>query len=227
MKVRNINNRVNNTSFKAKEFAVVDVAIKNITQSFKVYSLDYDDRVFLDNMASNIKLKSLTAGSGFKDGVLRTWKRIINNAVLMSGFTTPQKSFLFVKDNKPCGIISYKDMQDCYLDNVASWPVSKNKYVKYTGMSMLKFLFHNCEKNNVKRIGLDVVSNSRIDLDTFYSKFGFIKNMSSERTFITDLYIPRGRMLEYSKQLDAFIKITEVENPSTVNLKKITNINYT
>ncbi len=227
MKVRNINNRVNNTSFKAKEFAVVDVAIKNITHTFKVYSLDYDDRVFLDNMASNIKLKSLTAGSGFKDSILRTWKRIINNAVLMSGFTTPQKSFLFVKDNKPCGIISYKDMQDCYLDNVASWPVSKNKYVKYTGMSMLKFLFHNCEKNNVKRIGLDVVSNSRIDLDTFYSKFGFIKNMSSERTFITDLYIPRGRMLEYSKQLDSCIKITEVENPSTVNLKKITNINYT
>lgn len=227
MKVRNINNRVNNTSFKAKEFAVVDVAIKNITQSFKVYSLDYDDRVFLDNMASNIKLKSLTAGSGFKDGVLRTWKRIINNAVLMSGFTTPQKSFLFVKDNKPCGIISYKDMQDCYLDNVASWPVSKNKYVKYTGMSMLKFLFYNCEKNNVKRIGLDVVSNSRIDLDSFYSKFGFIKNLSSERTFLTDLYIPRGRMLEYSKQLDSCIKITEVENPSTVNLKKITNINYT
>ena len=227
MKVRNINNRVNNTSFKAKEFAVVDVAIKNITQSFKVYSLDYDDRVFLDNMASNIKLKSLTAGSGFKDGVLRTWKRIINNAVLMSGFTTPQKSFLFVKDNKPCGIISYKDMQDCYLDNVASWPVSKNKYVKYTGMSMLKFLFHNCEKNNVKRIGLDVVSNSRIDLDSFYSKFGFIKNLSSERTFLTDLYIPRGRMLEYSKQLDSFIKIKEIESSKSVDLKKITNINFT
>lgn len=227
MKVRNINNRVNNTSFKAKEFAVVDVAIKNITQSFKVYSLDYDDRVFLDNMASNIKLKSLTAGSGFKDSILRTWKRIINNAVLMSGFTTPQKSFLFVKDNKPCGIISYKDMQDCYLDNVASWPVSKNKYVKYTGMSMLKFLFHNCEKNNVKRIGLDVVSNSRIDLDSFYSKFGFIKNLSSERTFLTDLYIPRGRMLEYSKQLDSFIKIKEIESSKSVDLKKITNINFT
>ena len=227
MKVRNINNRVNNTSFKAKEVAVVDVAIKNITQTFKVYRLDYDDRVFLDNMASNIKLKSLTAGSGFKDSILRTWKRIINNAVLMSAFANPQKSFLFVKDNKPCGIISYKDIQDCYLDNVASWPIAKNKYVKYTGMSMLKFLFHNCEKNNVKRIGLDVVSNSRIDLDSFYSKFGFIKNLSSERTFMTDLYIPRGRMIEYSKQLDSFIKIKEIESSKSVDLKKITNINYT
>lgn len=227
MKVRNINNRVNNTSFKAKEFAVVDVAIKDVAHSFKVYSLDYDDRVFLDNMASNIKLKSLTLGSGFKDSILRTWKRIINNAVLMSAFANPQKSFLFVKGSKPCGIITYKDMQDCYLDNIASWPVSQNKYVKYTGMSMLKFLFHNCENSNVKRIGLDVVSNSRIDLDNFYSKFGFIKNPSSERTFMTDLYIPRGRMMEYSKQLDSFIKIKEIESPKSVNLKKITNINFT
>ena len=227
MKVRNINSKVNNTSFKAKEFAVVDVAIKGVAHSFKVYSLDYDDRVFLDTMSSNIKLKALTLGSGIKDGILRTWKRIINNAVLMSGFTTPQKSFLFVEGNKPCGIITYKEMTDSYLDNVAAWPVAQNKFVKYTGLSMLKFLFYNCEKANVKRIGLDVISKSHIDLYNFYSKLGFIKNLGTERTFMTDLYIPRGRMIEYSKQLDSFIKVKEIESPKSVNLKKITNINYT
>ena len=212
-------------AFKAREYAVIKTTLQNCSQTLNAYKLEYSDRNFLDVMSAGIKLKKLTEGQNYPDRMLRSWKKIINNAVLMAGFDEPQNSFLLVKDKTPCAIISYKNMPDCYLDNIASWPVSQNNYVKLAGTSLFKLLFYNCEKNNTRKIGLDVLKNSRIDLKKYYSGLGFVDNSNTEQ-FITDMYISRAKMLETARNMDSFIKIQEVQNPLRVNLSKILNIKF-
>ena len=151
--------------------------------------------------------------------------RIINNAIMMATFDEPQCSFLLAKGKKPFSIMSYKNLPDCYLDNIASWPVSKNNYVKLAGASMFKLLFHNCEKANTQKIGLDVMPNSCINLRKYYANMGFEPNPNKEK-FITDMFISRTKMLEISKQMDSFIKIKEIENPKTINPSKVLNIKF-
>lgn len=219
MKINGLNNTNKNVAFnfKAREYAVVKTAFQGCNQVFDVFKLEYSDVKFLDVMSSRIRLKKLTEGEGYKDNVLRSWKKIINNAVLMSGFDEPQSSFLLAKDKTPCAIMSYKNLPDCYLDNIASWPVSHNNYIMLAGASMFKLLFHNCEKNSTRRIGLDLLKNSRIDLKKYYERMGFVHNPDSEK-FITDMCLSRTKMLQTSKQMDSFIKISEVEDPRRVNL---------
>ena len=121
--------------------------------------------------------------------------------------------------------MSYKNLPDCYLDNIASWPVSKNNYVKLAGASMFKLLFHNCEKNNTQKIGLDLLHNSRINLEKYYSRLGFEQNFDNKK-FITDLFLSRTKMLETSKQMDSFVKVDEITNPVNVNLFKVLDTTF-
>lgn len=225
MKIDRICNSNKNISFKAREYALIKTVFQGRSQTFRAYRLEYADRNFLEKMSAEIKLKKLTEGENYSDKILRSWKKIINNAVLMAGFDEPQNSFLLVKDKTPCAIISYKNITDCYLDNIASWPVAKNSYVKLAGASLFKLLFYNCEKNNTGKIGLDVLKNSRIDLKKYYARLGFVTNTDSEK-FITDMCLNRSKMLEISKQMDSFIRVTEVQNPQRVNLSKILNTQF-
>lgn len=225
MKINGINTHNNKINFKAREYAVIKTSLNGVEQIFQAYKLEYADRNFLDVMSSEIKLKKLTEGENYPDNILRSWKRIINNAILMSGFEQPQCSFLLAKDKKPCSIMNYRNMPDCYLDNIASWPVSKNNYVKLAGASMFKLLFHNCEKENTKRIGLDLLHRSRINLIKYYTRLGFVDNPDTKK-FITDMCMSRTKMLETSKQMDSFIKISEKENQQRVDLFNVLDTNF-
>ena len=226
MKINELSYRKNNNiNFKAREYAIVKTNLNNIQQIFKAYKLEYADRNFLDVMSAGIKLKKLTEGENYSNNVLRSWKRIINNAIMMATFDEPQCSFLLAKGKKPFSIMSYKNLPDCYLDNIASWPVSKNNYVKLAGASMFKLLFHNCEKNNTQKIGLDLLHNSRINLEKYYSRLGFEQNFDNKK-FITDLFLSRTKMLETSKQMDSFVKVDEITNPVNVNLFKVLDTTF-
>ncbi len=226
MKIQKTNRLQNTINFKAREYALIRTVLKNGEQQvFSAYRLDYSDRTFLEKMSSNIRLKTLTEIQHYPDKILRSWKKIINNAVLMAGFNEPEHSFLLVKEKTPCAIMNYKSMPECYLDNIASWPVSKNNNVKLAGASMFKLLFHNCEKANTQKIGLDVMPNSCINLRKYYANMGFEPNPNKEK-FITDMFISRTKMLEISKQMDSFIKIKEIENPKTINPSKVLNIKF-
>lgn len=225
MKINSLKSNHTKNNFKAREFALIKTAMNGVEQTFTVYSLDYKDTKYLDLMSSKILLKKLTAANNFKNKILDSWKNIINNAILMSGFDEPQKTYLLTYKNKSCAIMSYKNTINGYLDNVASWPTGVNEYVKLAGTSMFKLLFHNCEKDGTKNLFLDLVKYSPIDLDKYYTNLGFDRNLSSN-IFVSDMYITRSKMLEMSKELDAFIKIEELKKTQDVNLKKILDTNY-
>ena len=225
MEINSSFNRNKQISFKAREFAVINTVFKDCGSSFRAYKLEYSDRNFLDSMAFAIKLKKLTESQKFPESVLTLWKKVINNAVLMSSFEEPQTSFLLVNNKKPCAIMNYKDLDNCYLDNIASWPVAKDKHIKFSGLSLLKLLFYNCEKHNTSKIGLDVLRNSNINLKKFYEALGFVENPCRDN-FATDMVISREKMLLISKKLDTIMQIKEIENPKKVNLSKTLDIRF-
>ena len=200
MEINSSFNRNKQISFKAREFAVINTVFKDCGSSFRAYKLEYSDRNFLDSMAFAIKLKKLTESRKFPESVLTLWKKVINNAVLMSSFEEPQTSFLLVNNKRPCAIMNYKDLDNCYLDNIASWPVAKDKHIKFSGLSLLKLLFYNCEKHNVENPCRD--------------------------NFDTDMVISREKMLLISKKLDTIMQIKEIENPKKVNLSKTLDIRF-
>lgn len=225
MKIQNLQNNYSNKNFKAREYALIKTTLEGVKQNFTVYSVNNKDTGFLDIMASNIVLKKLTQGEGFSNKILTSWKNIINNSIMMAGFDEPQQTYLLVKGNRPCSIISYKDMFNSYLDGVASWPVNVNKYVKLAGTSMFKLLFYNAEKNGIKNIFLDCARNSPIDLERYYGMLGFENNISTN-PFISDKFISRSKFLEVSKKLDSIISVEEIKAPKNVNLRDIMDVSY-
>ena len=225
MEIKSTNNSNPKISFKARNFATIRTTIKNCKNNFDVYRLEYDDRTFLDTMSIDLKLKKLT-NAQYPDKVLRSWKNIICNAILMSGFEEPQKSFLLVNNKRPCAIMTYKDLPDCYLDNIASWPVSKNNYIKYAGLSLIRLLFYNCKRNDTKKIELDMLKNSKINLKNFYERLGFVENPNTS-DFDADLFINRNKMLATEEELDKFIKVDMFEeNQEKINLSKVLDIKF-
>lgn len=225
MKITNLQTNNLNNNFKAREYALIKTTFNGLEQNFKVYSVNNRDTVFLDTMSSHVILKKLTQGNGFNNSILQCWKNIINNAIMMAGFDEPQETYLLVKGNKPCSIISYKNAVNSYLDDVASWPVNINEYVKLAGTSMFKLLFHNAEKNGIKNIFLDCAKNCPIDLKRYYGRLGFENNPSTNQ-FASEMFISRNKFLDVSKQLDSIIKIEEIKQPKNLNLRNILDIDY-
>ena len=222
MKITNINNK-QPVSFKAKEYACIKTCINSAVTAMNVYKLNYEDRVFLDVMSNNAIKNILKNPKNKAFSYKKEYINVINNAVLMSGFDEPQKSFLLVKNKKPCAMMTYKIYDgNCYLDCLTSWPAKTGQTVKLAGKSMIKLLYEDCEKNNVSKIFLDILHSSSDTLKNFYKSLGFLDSVSSN----SDMYCTKTRYKEVKKQLDKLIKIDTIENPNQINLAKHMDINF-
>ena len=121
MKINKINNTkyINNkTNFKAREYAAVKTITKDVVSELKLYEIGENDTKFLDVMSQRINLEKLAELKNATKRQLFKWKTMINNAIMMAGFDYPQRSFLLTKENRPCGIVSYRELPfDFYIDN--------------------------------------------------------------------------------------------------------------
>lgn len=230
MKINSIKSRYNcqnqsKNNFKAREFATVKTVLKDGVQSLKIYEVNEDDTKFLDVMSQKINLKKLIDIKATPKQLLQ-WKNIINNAIMMTNFNEPQCSFLMTKNNRPCALLTFKDIQtDSYVDYLASWPIAPHEKVKLAGTTMLKTLFEHAEIKNTQRISLSTAANSLVDLVKYYEKMNFVKNHSNN-IYEPDMIVTRDKFLEKSKELDEIIKVSFVKNPETVNLKNVLDLKY-
>lgn len=228
MKINSINNYNKpkiNQGFKAREFASVKTILKDSVQTLKIYDVNEEDTKFLDLMSQKINLKNLI-DTNATINQLRQWKNIINNAIMLTNFNEPQRSFLMTKNNHPCALLTFKDIPaETYIDYLAAWPVAKGENVKLAGTSMLKTLFEHAQKNNTRKISLSMASDSPVNLKEYYKKMNFIEKTSSN-IFEPDMVAGRESFVEKAKELDEIIKVDFIENPQIINLKKTVDINY-
>lgn len=229
MKINKINNTKynnNKTNFKAREYAAVKTITKDVVSELKLYEIGENDTKFLDVMSQRINLEKLAELKNATKRQLFKWKTMINNAIMMAGFDYPQRSFLLTKENRPCGIVSYRELPfDFYIDNIASWPVNKGENVKLAGTTLVKTAFENAKAINAEKINLSLLTESPVDLAAFYKKMNFVEvdksvNSSYDMTAMRSLYIEKCR------ELDNIVVISKIEKPKDVNLKKALDINY-
>ena len=225
MKIRAIHTCPQNKSipsFKAKDFATVLTIAGKTKETLKLYELEYADRTLLEKMSANIDLKKLFSQKKFLTKQLQSWHNIIDNAILMSGFSNPEQAFLAVKNNKPCGIITFQSLptKEIYLDNLATWPVSKDKKVRFAGQVLVNALFNEAEKCGVKTITLDLCKNLKDLSLSFYEKLGFSNKQQINETLSISAQ-------DYKKSLNHLkdsIQITENPNKSNINLENVLDI---
>ena len=121
-----------NHSFGAFEYARVKTLVNNEIIPLKIYEVNDMDAKFLDVMSQRINLKKLSHLKNATVKQLKTWKNLINNAILMSGFNEPQKTLLLTTEkNRPCGITTFNIYnKNCQIDYLATWCPYENKKIK-------------------------------------------------------------------------------------------------
>lgn len=215
-----------NISFKAREYAVIKTTVNGITTNLKAYEIGFEDKHFLDLMASKLNLLSLYGNKKIVTPKQNhDWLASINNAIMMAGFNEPQHSFLLTKDKRPCGIMSYKNLKKCYLDYIVTWPFAKGATVKLAGKSMIKMMYEDCIESNTSVIMLDLLDKMSQKLKTFYKSLDFIENKGPD-SMGCDMYISRHNFMRKSRELDAFINVEKVKNSKQINLKEVLDIDF-
>ena len=221
------NNKKTYQNFKAKDFARVITMANGLKEELKIYELEYADRIFLDKMSMNIKLKELLPeNTSYTKQQLKTWKNIINNSIMMSAYSSPEKAFLLTKNKRPCGIMSFQDNLNgtIYLDNLATWPFEKGKSAKMAGQTLMKILFMEAGEKGIKNIGLALTTKLKEKSKAFYEKLHFQNASISNTNF--DMEIFSGGYKNALDDLEPLIKVNKNKNPQSVCLGQILNINY-
>lgn len=216
-------------SFGALEYAKVKTVINSKIVPLKIYEVTDIDSKFLDVMAQKINLKKLSYFKNATTKQLREWKALINNAIMMSGFNEPQRTFLLTTEkNRPCGITTFNIFnKNCQIDYLATWRPAENERTKLAGTTLLKAIFENAIQNDTNKISLTTLADSPIDLVGYYKKLGFNIDITTDiyKTG-TDMYILNSSIKEAIKDLHKSINIEKIKDPQFVNLKKILDIKY-
>lgn len=210
-----------NASFAAKRFATIDINAKESVELFKV---DEQDKVFLSMMAAKIDLKKLLPENTAPQK-LKKHAAMIENAIQIACGGATQDNYLAVHNKKPCGIITYINVSntDSELEYIATWPESKDSKVKYVGTSLILQMFQNAKSKSIKKISLNVLKDSNIDLLKYYQNLGFYIDPTKNHDMVTN----SSKYSEAIEKLSKFIKIKETpDNTEEVNLKKELDLNF-
>lgn len=215
-----------NISFKAREYANIKNIINGLSTNLKVYEIGYKDTGFLDLMVSKINLPMLY---GNKKEITPKQNHLclasISNAIMLTGFNEPQRSFILTKDAKPCGIMTYKNLKKCYLDYIVTWPPEKESTVKLAGKSLMKILYQDCIESNTSVIMLDLLDRMSQKLKGFYKSLNFIENVGPN-SMGCDMYISRHNFVNKSAELDSYIKVQRINGSKEIDLHNILDINF-
>ena len=223
----NSNCTKSSVAFKAREYAVAKTVANGVTTNMKIFEVFDKDRAFLDFMSMSLKLEKLTNIKNITKQQLRKWKTVINDAIFMSSFNEPQRSFLLVTEkNKPCGIMTYSCVdKECRLDYLATWPVAKGENVKLAGTTLLKTLFEDLLKSNISSVNLTTLNNGPVDLLSYYQKMSF-KPKSIDSRLGAEMFSRRIWFEEKSNELGKYIVIDRISSPNDSDLKKVLDIKF-
>lgn len=214
-------NQTNNysTNFKAIKVATTQNTVGKVVTNIDLYKLQKEDKKFLESLKSKIDIKKLFPK--LDTLALERWQHLfeycINNFV--DSFDDINTTYLAIKDNKPCGILTYSDKgSEFYIDGICSIPTETNKKVNFVGQTLFLKFFKDFQKENIKKATLSAVNDGPFDVVSKYKKLGFIKDMTTYP--YSKMVCNKYKAKEQIGTLSDNIKYTEV-TPKRVNLSEI------
>ncbi len=216
MKVNPVN------SVNTKALPIADIKVKGVDSSYKLFSVNFHDRDFLEKMYKAIDLKKLMPG--LYDYDYMVWDEILHNAVNFSK-SAFSRSILGVCDNKPCGILNYKEYGVNYhLNYIATFPAEPEKRVPCAGQILFNEFFNRFIHSNKRKIELCAVKNSPFSPIAIYKKLGF--SMDGGDGYNEDMSITRDRALKTLEKQSKFLTYTQSENSKKVDLDGMLNLDF-
>ena len=190
--------------------------IKNIETSIDLYEITNKDRAFLKKLRESIKVRDLMPDVKIPKEGFDRWQEMLNLAIDKAE-NTGHKSFIAAKDNKPCGIITFKpDKRTFYLDCICTWPVEVGKKVTLAGQTLFKQMFSEFLKQKSNFIELTAILNGPFPVVHKYMRLGF-KQVGGEN-FLVAMRTNQEQCKNTMKYLDDIIITSPADSSKDINL---------
>ena len=206
-------NPVNNVNHKG--IPIADIKVKGIDSCYKLYKVNYADKEFLEKMYLSIDLKKLMPKMSQRDYVL--WDEIIKNAISLSK-SKDTKTIFETSDNKPCGIMNYKEICNRYhVSYVATFPTEEKKRIPCAGQILFNELFKRFTQSDKDRIELSAIREAPFDPISVYLKLGF--RMSGGDDYCEYMGINKNNAAGILLKQNDFITYNPIKNAQKIDLQ--------
>lgn len=217
MQINQSNNYL--TNFKAFKVATTQNTVGKVVTNIDLYQLEKSDKKFLSSLKTKIDIKKLFPK--LDTLALDRWQHLFEYCIntFVDSFDDVNTTYLAVKGNKPCGILTYTDKgSEYYLDGICSIPIEVNKKENFVGQTLFLQFFKDFQHNNIKKATLSAVNDGPFNVVDKYKKLGFVKDMTTYP--YSKMACNKYKVKEQIGNLSEVIKYSEV-NPEKVNLADI------
>ena len=210
------------SNINTRGIPIADIKVKGINNSYKLFSVNFKDRVFLNKMYEAVKLDKLMPGLFEYDYII--WDEILHTAINKSKGAY-SKSLLGVCNNKPYGILHYNDFGKEYqLHYVATFPTEPQKRVPCGGQILFNELLKRFIQSDKKGIELCAVKDSPFNPVETYRRLGFKK--TDEDSYNEFMYISRNNAVQTLLEQNEYIISTPAKNKENLNLEKELSLDF-
>lgn len=211
----------NNYPTSCQNFTGIHIAnskncIKNIETSIDLYEITNKDRAFLKKLRESVKMSELMPDKNISQQGYDRWQEMLNLA-LDKALNFGQKSIVAVKDNKPCGIITFKPDKRAYkLDCICTWPVEKGKKVTLAGQTLFKQLFEDFLEAKSHFVSLAAILNGPYSVVEKYMRLGF--KQTGGENFLVAMRTNQEQVKNTMKYLNDIIITNHTFSTNDINL---------
>ncbi len=203
-------------NFKGIHLATSRTCIKNLETSIDLYEVTNKDRAFLKKLKETVKMSDLMPDKMISKEGYDRWQEMLSLAVDKAA-GSDRKTIIAAKDNKPCGIITYKPDKRTYeLDCICTWPVEAGKKVALAGQTLFKQMFSEFLKQKSNFIELVAILNGPFPVVHKYMRLGF--KQTGGENFLVAMRTNQEQVKNTMKYLDDIIITTPVNDSKDVNL---------
>lgn len=198
-----------NTNFKAIKVATIKNLVMERAPDIEIYQLRLEDYGFLQKLNSVIDYKKLCPK--LAKSLQERWDNVFHYCIFKA-FSFGNLTYLAVKNNIPCGILTYNENKGIYLDGICSIPNKKGEKTHLAGKALFYQLFKDAESKHVKDIRLDAITDGPFDVIKKYENLGF-KNIgykvSENKTLYAEMVCNKEKIKKQLKQLPTEIAYEE------------------
>ncbi len=215
MRISNIQS-AGNPDFRGIHIATSINTVKNLETKIDLYELTNKDRGFLKKLGETVKMKNFLPDMNITPEGYKRWQAMLEVAITKAGLSD-RKSVLAVKDNKPCGIITYQpDKKTYYLDCICTWPVETGKKVALAGQTLFKQMYSDFLQQKSNFIELTAILNGPFPVVHKYMRLGFWQ--TGGENFLVAMRTNRQKVKEVMENLDDVIITHPTNSTENVNL---------
>lgn len=207
MKVSHIN-----TNFKGIRIAKASIRTNKEALDFDVYKVTAKDSEFLEDFYKKTDLTNLYPN--LKNEYHTLWKRIFKNSLQTD---KNQQILLLAKDNKPCGVLNYRNLgNSLWVENVCSVPTSNHGKLPWVGATLFTALFRNFLNTQCQTIKLVALKDAPFSNVSKYMRLGF--SLAGGDYYNEKMVIDRKRVEKSLNNMINTIEYLETNNEQDINL---------